>query len=105
MHSPTQSTAIPKLNQLRSSPNATETLLQEVLGLLVQLLAAKDVCGDLSPDVPGVEPAVEEAGSASVLQAKNPEWFTNHLMYIARPYSIDILNGLQIISNIYQWTL
>ncbi|KAG5721466.1 hypothetical protein E4T56_gene13031 [Termitomyces sp. T112] len=35
----------------------------------------------------------------------NPEWFTNHLMSIAGPCSIDILNGLQIISNIYQWTL
>ncbi|KAG5731227.1 hypothetical protein E4T56_gene14504 [Termitomyces sp. T112] len=33
----------------------------------------------------------------------NPEWFTNHLMSIAGPCSIDI--GLQIISNIYQWTL
>ncbi|KAG5716843.1 ATP-dependent DNA helicase PIF1 [Termitomyces sp. T112] len=35
----------------------------------------------------------------------NPEWFTNHLMSIAGPCSIDIINGLQIISNIYQWTL
>ncbi|KAG5729776.1 hypothetical protein E4T56_gene938 [Termitomyces sp. T112] len=35
----------------------------------------------------------------------NLEWFTNHLMSIAGPCSIDILNGLQIISNIYQWTL
>ncbi|KAG5719901.1 hypothetical protein E4T56_gene14111, partial [Termitomyces sp. T112] len=35
----------------------------------------------------------------------NPEWFTNHLMSIAGPCSIDILIGLQIISNIYQWTL
>ncbi|KAG5715428.1 hypothetical protein E4T56_gene6682 [Termitomyces sp. T112] len=35
----------------------------------------------------------------------NPEWSTNHLMSIAGPCSIDILNGLQIISNIYQWTL
>ncbi|KAG5726622.1 hypothetical protein E4T56_gene5574 [Termitomyces sp. T112] len=35
----------------------------------------------------------------------NSEWFTNHLMSIAGPCSIDILNSLQIISNIYQWTL
>ncbi|KAG5730839.1 hypothetical protein E4T56_gene6402, partial [Termitomyces sp. T112] len=35
----------------------------------------------------------------------DPEWFTNHLMSIAGPCSIDILNGLQFISNIYQWTL
>ncbi|KAG5729934.1 hypothetical protein E4T56_gene8659 [Termitomyces sp. T112] len=35
----------------------------------------------------------------------NLEWFTNHLMSIAGLCSIDILNGLQIISNIYQWTL
>ncbi|KAG5721147.1 hypothetical protein E4T56_gene14448 [Termitomyces sp. T112] len=33
--------------------------------------------------------------------SRNTEWFTNHLMYIAGPCSIDILNGLQIISNIY----
>ncbi|KAG5733888.1 ATP-dependent DNA helicase PIF1 [Termitomyces sp. T112] len=39
------------------------------------------------------------------LKIGNLEWFTNHLMSIAGPCSIDILNGLQIISNIYQWTL
>ncbi|KAG5729795.1 hypothetical protein E4T56_gene963 [Termitomyces sp. T112] len=37
--------------------------------------------------------------------SRNTEWFTNHLISIAGPCSIDILNGLQIISNIYQWTL
>ncbi|KAG5734458.1 hypothetical protein E4T56_gene20063 [Termitomyces sp. T112] len=35
----------------------------------------------------------------------NLKWFTNHLMSIAEPCCIDIFNGLQIISNIYQWTL
>ncbi|KAG5731228.1 ATP-dependent DNA helicase PIF1 [Termitomyces sp. T112] len=44
-------------------------------------------------------------GAHQEIISKNPKWFTNHLMSIAGPCSIDILNGLQIISNIYQWTL
>ncbi|KAG5719151.1 hypothetical protein E4T56_gene11836 [Termitomyces sp. T112] len=44
-------------------------------------------------------------GAHQEIVTKNFKWFTNHLMYITGPCSIDILNSLQIISNIYQWTL